>query len=203
MLAGQQPARLDGQAGRSAVTTQKTRGQAMRVASGVILIIAGVMNLFAALGYLAGGALVGGADKMTKMAEEQSRKQGRELTEEQKASFAQLNDASSKMKNVAGPLMGFGAFLFVTAGTSIAGAVCLFRRKAAKFIMVAGGLAIGAEVLSMVIVGAVLGMPIGFGKVIFSSLGLVGGILGILSARQLAAAMAEPAPAPPPVAAQM
>ena len=33
----------------------------MRVAAGVILIIAAVMNLFAAFGYLASGALVGGA----------------------------------------------------------------------------------------------------------------------------------------------
>ena len=72
----------------------------MRVAAGVILIIAAVINLFASFGYLAGGALVGGAGKLTTMAEEQSRKQGRELTEEQKASFAQLNDASGKMKNV-------------------------------------------------------------------------------------------------------
>jgi hypothetical protein len=174
----------------------------MRVAAGVILIIAGVMNLFAALGYLASGALVGGAGKLTTMAEEQSRKQGRELTEEQKASFAQLNDTSSKMKNVAGPLMGFGVFLLVTVGTSIAGAVSLFRRKAVKFVMVAAGLAIAAEVLSMVVVGAVLHLPIGFGKVLFSSFGLVGGILGILGARQIAAMSAEPAVAPP-VAAQM
>jgi hypothetical protein len=174
----------------------------MRVAAGVILIIAGVMNLFAALGYLAGGALVGGAGKLTTMAEEQSRKQGRELTDEQKASFAQLNDTSSKMKKAAGPLMGFGVFLLVTVGTSIAGAVSLFRRKAVKFVMVAAGLAIAAEVLSMVVVGAVLGLPIGFGKVLFSSFGLVGGILGILGARQIAAMSAEPAVAPP-VAAQM
>jgi len=175
----------------------------MRVAAGVILIIAAVANLFAAFGYLASGALVGGAGKLTSMAEEQSRKEGRELTAEQKASFAQFNDASGKMKNVAGPLMGFGVFLFVTVGTSIAGAVCLFRRKAVKFIMVAAGLAIGAEALSMVIVGAVLGVPIGFGKVLFSSFGLVGGVLAILGARQIAAMSAEPAEAPPPVAAQM
>jgi hypothetical protein len=175
----------------------------MRVAAGVILILAAVVNLFGALGYFASGAVVGGAGKLTTALEEESRKQGRELTEEQKASFAQLNDASGKMKNVAGPLMGFGVFLFVTAGTSIAGAVCLFRRKAVKFIMVACGLAIAAEVLSGVIVGAVVGVPIGFGKVITSSLGLLGGILGIVAARQIAAMSAAPAAAPPPVAAPM
>jgi len=174
----------------------------MRVAAGVILIIAAVMNLFAAFGYLAGGALVGGAGKLTSMAAEETRKQGKELTEEQKAQYAQINEASSKMGNVAGPLMGFGVFLLVTVGTSIAGAVCLFRRKAAKFIMIAAGLAIGAEVLSAVVVATVLGVPIGFGKIIFSSLGLVGGILGILAARQIAAAADAPA-APPAVAAPM
>src|SRR4051794_36126545 len=116
----------------------------MRVAAGVILIIAAVINLFAAIGYLASGALVGGAGKLTNMVAEESKKQGRELTEDQKQQFAQINEASGKMGGSAGALMGFGVFLFVTVGTSIAGAVCLFRRKAAKFIMIAAALAIGA-----------------------------------------------------------
>jgi hypothetical protein len=174
----------------------------MRVAAGVILIIAAVINLFAAFGYLAGGALMGGAGKLSTMVEEQSKKQRRELTEKQKKSFAELNAASAKMGGSAGALAGFGVFLFVTVGTSIAGAVCLFRRKAPTFIMIAAGLAIAAEVLSGVIVGAVMGAGIGFGKIIFSSLGLVGGILGLIAARQIAAANAAPA-APPPMAAPM
>jgi len=169
----------------------------MRVAAGVILIIAAVMNLFASLAYLAGGAVMGGAGKLTTMVEEESKKQGRELTEEQKKSFAQLNEASAKMGGSAGALAGFGVFLFVTVGTSIAGAVCLFRRKAAKFIVIASALAIAAEVLSCVIVGAVIGAPIGFGKILFSSLGLAGGILGILGAREIKAMNAAPPPGPP------
>src|SRR5262245_31523385 len=169
----------------------------MRVAAGVILIIAAVMNLFAAFGYLAGGALMGGGSKLTAMVEEQSKQQGRELTEEQKQSFAQLNEMSGKMGGSAGALAAFGAFLLVTVGTSIAGAVCLFRRKAPKFIIIASALAIAAEVLSAVVVGAVLGVALGVGKLIFSAIGLLGGIFGIVGARQIAAGVA-PAAAPPP-----
>jgi hypothetical protein len=175
----------------------------MRVAAGVILIIAAVINLFAALGYLAGGAIVGGAGKLTDMATEESKKQGRELTEEQKQQFAQIKEASGKMGGSAGALMGFGVFLLVTVGTSIAGAVCLFRRKAATFIIIAAALAIGAEVLSAVVVGVVMGLPLGFGKILFSALPVVGGILAIVGARQVAAANAMAAAAPPSVAAPM
>lgn len=175
----------------------------MRVAAGVILIIAAVINLFAAFGYLASGALVGGAGKLTNMVAEESKKQGRELTEEQKQQFAQINEASGKMGGSAGALMGFGVFLLVTVGTSIAGAVCLFRRKAAKFIIIAAALAISAEVLSAVIVAVVLGLPLGFGKVLFSVLPVVGAILAIVGARQIMAANAVAAEPPPPVAAPM
>ena len=175
----------------------------MRIAAGIILIIAAVVNLIAGFGYLAGGAVIGGAGKLSAMVEEQQKKQGQQMTDEQKKQFEQLDKASSQLGVSPGSMMGLGIFLLVTVGTSIAGAVCLFRRKAVKFIMVAAGLAIGAEALSMVIVGAVLGVPIGFGKVLFSSFGLVGGVLAILGARQIAAMSAEPAEAPPPVAAQM
>jgi hypothetical protein len=165
----------------------------MRIAAGVVLIIVAVINLFAAFGYLAGGAMVGGAGKLSAMVEEEQKKQGRELTEEQKKSFAQLDAASSKLGAPAGALMGFGVFLFVTVGTSIAGAVCLFRSKAAKFVIAASALAIAAEVIGSLIIG------FGIGKI----LGLAGGVLGILGARQIMAKSAAPVAAPPPAAAPM
>jgi hypothetical protein len=177
--------------------------QAMRVAAGVILIIAAVINLFAALGYFASGALVGGAGKFTDMVAEESKRQGKELSEEQKQQFAQINEASGKMGGSAGALMGFGIFLLVTVGTSIAGAVCLFRRKAATFIIIAAAMAIGAEVLSAVIVAVVLGLPLGFGKILLSALPVVGASLAIIAARQIAAANAMAAAPPPSVAAPM
>ena len=45
----------------------------MRVAAGVLLIIAAVINLFAGILYLAGGAMVGGAGKFAAMAAERRR----------------------------------------------------------------------------------------------------------------------------------
>jgi hypothetical protein len=84
-------------------------------------------------------------------------------------------------------------FLLVTVGTSIAGAVCLFRRKAPKFILVACVLALAAEVIGSVII------KFGAGNV----LGLLGGILGIIGARSIGAANAPAAAAPPPAAAAM
>ena len=165
----------------------------MRVAAGVILIVAAVINLFAAIGYL----VLGGAGKMTSYVAERSEKQGRELTEEQKESFAQLKQVSGEK---GGALLGLGAFLFVTVGTSIAGAVCLFRRKAATFILTAGALAVIAEAIGAVILKATLNVPIGFGKVLTSSMGLLGGILAIVSALQLRAAASASADPPSAVA---
>ena len=98
--------------------------------------------------------------------------------------------------------MGFGVFLLVTVGTSIAGAVCLFRSKAAKFIIAASALAILAEVGSSVIFGTILGAGVGAVKLAFSAMGLLGGIFGLLGARQILAANAAPIDAPP-VAAPM
>jgi len=165
----------------------------MRIAAGVILIIAAVINLFASFGYLAGGALIGGAGKLGSMVAEAEKKQGRELTDDQKKSMAELENATSKVGASAGALMGFGIFLLVTVGTSIAGAVCLFRSKAAKFVIVASGLALAAEVIGSLIIG------FGPGKI----LGLVGGILGILGARSIMAKNAPPEAMPPVAPAPM
>jgi hypothetical protein len=158
----------------------------MRVATGVILIIAAVINLFAALGYL----VLGGAGKMTSYVAERSEKQGRELTDQQKESFAQMKQITG---DKGGALLGLGVFYLVTVGTSIAGAVCLFRRKAVTLILVSGALAITAELLGGVVLKAALNAPIGFGKILASSLGLLGGVLAIVSALQLKSANASAA----------
>ncbi|HEY7372699.1 MAG TPA: hypothetical protein VIF57_11105 [Polyangia bacterium] len=175
----------------------------MRVAAGVILIFAAVFNLFGSFAYLAGGAMIGGADKFTSIVEEQRKKQGGQLTEDEKRSFAQMKELRTQKRGSAGALAGFGVFLLVTVGTSIAGAVCLFRRKAAKFVIVAAALAIAAEVLSWVIFTSVLGVPLGAGKIVLSIPGLLGGVFAILGARQIQAMNAAPAAMPPPAAAAM
>ena len=80
-----------------------TKGEKpMRVAGGVILIIAAVMNLFAAIGYLGAGAMMGGAGKLTSMVEEESKKQGRELTDEQVARIARILSYGKEVKETGG-----------------------------------------------------------------------------------------------------
>jgi hypothetical protein len=179
----------------------------MRVAGGVILIISAVINLFAALGYFAiGGAgkLAAGSSSAYKQAVADAQKQqGREMTTEDEAALAKIDAAAGKASASAGALMGFGVFLLVTVGTSIGGAVCLFRSKAAKFIIVASALAILAEVGSSVIFGMMLGASVGAAKLAFSAMGLLGGIFGFLGARQILAANAVPVEAQPVAAAPM
>jgi hypothetical protein len=164
----------------------------MRIAAGIILIIAAVINIVAALGYLGGGALssAGGASALSKALQEESAKSAN--TADTSAALAKLQQATDNAPS-GKALMGFGAFLLVTVVTSIAGAVCLFRSKAAKFVIVASGLALAAEVIGSLIIG------FGPGKI----LGLVGGILGILGARSIMAKNAPPEAMPPVAPAPM
>jgi len=170
----------------------------MRVAAGVLLIIAAVINLFAGIFYVAGGAVVGGASKFTAMAEEQQRKKGRDLTDEQKEQFAQLNQAQKqaetdpKVGRAVRAMMAYGSFLLVTVGTSIAGAVCLFRRRAVKVIVATAVVLLVAEVVGCVTIGILLGRTALVTKVLFSALGILGGIFALLGARQVSLSNAPP-----------
>ena len=129
---------------------------------------------------------------MTQMAEESSRKTGG-LTAEQKAqlaqSKAQLAELSEEAGSKAGMLMGFGAFLLVTVGTSIAAAVQLFRRKGAMFIMVAAVLVLAAEIIGALILKfGVMNVP-----------GVVAAILAFLGARGLGSKAPAPVGSPAPM----
>jgi len=175
----------------------------MRVAAGVLLIIAAVINLFAGLVYLGGGAAIGLGSKLSAVAAEQSKREGRELTEAEKQRFAELSQARNQMgSTVVRMVMAYGMVLLVTVGTSITGAVFLFRRRGVKFIVVAAALSMAAEVLGCVVIGVVAGGTIGFGKVLLSACGILGGLLALFGARQIAAGAASSAP-PPDAAAAM
>jgi hypothetical protein len=76
----------------------------------------------------------------------------------------------------------------VTVATSIAGAVCLFRGKAAKFIILAALLAAGAEI------GGILLTRFGYANIA----GLLGAALALVSVRSI---MAKAAGTPAPVRA--
>jgi hypothetical protein len=181
----------------------------MRVAAGVLLIIAAVINLFAGLSYVAGGAMVTSASKFTAMAEEAQRKKGRELTEEQKEQFAQLNqaqkqaEADPKVARTMRTMMGYGSFLLVTVGTSIAGAVCLFRRRAAKVIVASAVVLLVAEAIGCVTAAILLGRTALVTKVVFSAFGIIGGIFGLVGAKQVSIANAPPADMPMSTATPM
>jgi hypothetical protein len=154
----------------------------MRIVAGIILIIAAVINIVAALGYLGGGALssAGGSSALSKALAEEARKGGQ--TPEETAALAKIQQASDKAPSGTA-LMGFGVFLVVTVATSIAGAVCLFRGKAAKFIILAALLAAGAEI------GGIMITRFGYANIA----GLLGAALALVSVRGI---MAKAALAP-------
>lgn len=150
----------------------------MRTAAGVLLIIAAVFNLVAGLTYLGGGALTQGlSEGVSQVAVKAEQESGSQMTAEQKAEMEKFQD------EVGGSGMGFmafGIYLLVSVGILIAGAVFLFQNKKAQFIMIAGGMAILAEVIGSFISG--------FG--LLKILGLVAGILAILAAKGMGAGSA-------------
>ena len=146
----------------------------MRIAAGVLLIIAALFNLFASLGYLGGGALSTGAGSFSEAAVEAALEDpSYTMTSAQETAVAE--DMSGTLKGMGGLLMGTGILLLVSVGVLIAGAFFLFQRKHAKFV-------IGAGVLALVCEG--LGMAIStFG--IMNIVGLIGGIMAIVAAQSI------------------
>ncbi len=142
----------------------------MRVAAGVCLILAAVLNLFGALGYLGGGAATTGISHLGKVAMEEAAKQNN--TEVSESDMAQLEIVSGVGKGIGGLLMAMGVFLLVSVGILIAGAVFLFQSTHWKFILTAGVVAIAAEVFGILI--TTFGMS--------NVMGLVGGVLAIIVA---------------------
>ncbi len=142
----------------------------MRVAAGVCLILAAVLNLFGALGYLGGGAATTGISHLGKVAMEEAAKQNN--TEVSESDMAQLEIVSGVGKGIGGLLMAMGVFLLVSVGILIAGAVFLFQSTHWKFILAAGVVAIAAEVFGILI--TTFGMS--------NVMGLVGGVLAIIVA---------------------
>ncbi|TDR22406.1 hypothetical protein [Marinicella litoralis] len=140
----------------------------MRVAAGVILIIAAIFNLLASLVYLGGGAATTSLSNVADSAYVQSQ----QMTEAEKAELEKFQDEAGGSGIL---MMAFGVFLLVSVGILIAGAVFLFQDKKPQFIMVAGGMAIVAEVIGILVTQ--------FG--VTNTIGLVGGILAIISAKSM------------------
>ena len=109
---------------------------------------------------------------MTQAYDTEARKQGKEMSAEEKAKAAKV---LTTVTTSAGLIAGFGAFLLVVVGISIAGAVQLFRSKGAKFVMVAAALVVVAEIIGAVIWG------FGFRNVP----GLVAAVFALVGARSM------------------
>ena len=157
----------------------------MRVAAGVLLIIAAVINLFAALGYLGGGAATSSLSGVSESAIEATLLEAAadgEMTDEQRR---QAEEVAGKMKGAGGMLMAMGVFLLVSVGILIAGAVFLFQSKQPKFAMAAGIMALVGEGLGMALTS--------FG--VMNLIGLVAGVLTIIAARSYMSVAPEPAAA--------
>jgi hypothetical protein len=151
----------------------------MNVASGVILIIAAVFNLFASIGYLAGGGLVTGAsmapETMQQMARQAAKSDGETMTLADRAAFQEI---STQGAVAGGGLLAWGVFLLVSVGILIAGAVFLFQGKNPGFIYAAAAVAILVEVGGILITG--------FG--ITNLIGIIGGLMALIATRSIASA---------------
>lgn len=125
----------------------------MRIAAGVLIIIASIFDLFSGIGY----GLLGGAGAVISAA-------GQEMAE--KTKDLKAREAAAKVGEVGAALgtagMLFGFFLLAMCGLCIAAGVVLFREKAATFALVVGVLQIAAEgigfllILDITIVGILL-----------------------------------------------
>lgn len=163
----------------------------MRKVAGVLLIITACLNLFASVGYLLGGALTAGVsmgvDSLgTEIAEELASQQGQTISPE----FSDGMDRVAGAGMAAGSaLVFFGAFLLVAFGVLIAGAVFLFKGVRPKFIFAAAVVALLAEA------GGIWIAQFGIGNLV----GLVGGVLALLAAKQLLAQHGQAETADSPV----
>jgi hypothetical protein len=119
-----------------------------RVTAGILLILAAVMNLGAAFVYAAGGVVGSGAFQLRNALEDRARNEGRPPTPAEKA---RIDAVDRKVESSATGFLVFAGFLALTVVTSIVAAVSLFQGKRGRFVLVAGLLALAAEVVSLVI----------------------------------------------------
>ena len=146
----------------------------MNIAAGVLLIIAAILNFIGGCGYAIGGAVAGGVGEMGSEIATGLEEAG----EEAAAGSAEIAEGSEDLKATGAGLVLWGYALWVIAGLMIAGAVFLFMKSKAGFVLVTGVLALVAEIGGIVITT--------FG--IMNVGGLIAGVLTILAARSFPAA---------------
>jgi len=162
----------------------------MKIAAGIILIVAAIMNIFGGSKFvLTGGAATVGAMAADALNEEAA-KQGIEVDE---AAKAQLKEGTGELKTLGTGHLVFGLFLWVMFVMQIVGAVFLFISKSKMFIFIVAVLSVLAEVGSMVLTPDFLGGGFGWTNIF----GLLGGVLAFVAAMSIGKAAAPAAPAAP------
>ncbi|MDX1433756.1 MAG: hypothetical protein R3286_15040 [Gammaproteobacteria bacterium] len=151
----------------------------MRVLAVLLLLITAFMNLFAGLGYVAGGALLGGVvstltDTVGGMGQDLAAQAGIEITP---GMLDELGKARDDGLAASGLILGYGAFLLVSVIVLLAGTMCLLRRTREKVIYTAGAFAILGEVGSLYLASFAIGIG--------NAIGLLAGLLALLAARGL------------------
>jgi hypothetical protein len=160
----------------------RTKEERMRIVAGILLIVAGVINGCAGAGYVAGGAIAGGAGQLGSAVQAELAKQGQQMAAQDKAKF---DKAVGEAKAAGGTFAIFGIFLFVMLGLQIAGAVVLFIRKAKGFALTVGALTVLTEIVGIALTGFK----------IFSVVGFAAAAFAIIAAMGYAKAQASAAPA--------
>jgi hypothetical protein len=113
----------------------------MRIAGGILIIIAAVLDLLGGITYCFGGAFVGAFGAATQQVAKASGEPNSQ----------QVEKDAHKVEVAGGMLALFGVFLLVLSGLGIACAVVLFLRRGAVFALLVGLLQISAEVISYVL----------------------------------------------------
>ncbi len=153
----------------------------MRIAAGIILIIAAIINVIAGAGYVLGG----GAATLGGVVMEEAAKQA-EAEGVDSAEVAKASEELGKVTEMGTGLLVFGLFLWVMFVLQIVCAVFLFISKSKMFIFVVAGLSIVAEIVGIVIT------TFGWTNIF----GLLGGILAFIGAAAIGKAAAAPPAAP-------
>ena len=168
----------------------------MRIAAGVLLIILAVFYLIGgAAGALLGGGAAAGADLMKEQvaqAEAELEKKKKAKASEVEIAMAETNlktakEAVAAVGDAGGNLFLIGLAYLITSIFQIAGAVVLFRQKAAKFAMAVGGIT--------VLCGAILPLALGGGFGFGAIAAVVVAVLTFLGAKSYADGGAAPAQA--------
>jgi hypothetical protein len=156
-------------------------GKSMRIAAGVILIIAAIINAAAGAGYL----LIGVAPKFARHSIQDV---GEEQDEAAKGAAVpagrKFDTTTERIGSVGNTSIVLGFFLWLMFVLQVACAVLCFLGRAKWIVIGVGLLSIGSEVAGMLLVEFNC----------FNIIGIAGGLLAIIRATQIGKTASPPAP---------